>query len=208
MHYDTKGNGEVCAEIDNHAGTSVVSEQTALLIHDFNCHVQVHGYDQEAGESRECNTVSGVIVYDHPSTGVTYYLMIHQAILVPGLKVVLLSPMQMIDNGFCVNDEPKYMVLNPTEDHHVIMFPSCELDTDDDLLRIHLSLHGVTSYFPTRQPTKEEYESSDLALHIDLTSETPEWDPHDKWFKNQEAFMVDNYGNLKDHETIAKNWTA
>ena len=99
-------------------------------------------------------------------------LIIHQAILIPGMKANLLSPMQLRDNDLRVNDEPKFMVPNPTEDHHAIYIP--EVKGESPALRIPLSLHGVTSYFPTRKPTRDEYEKSELDYHLELTSESPE----------------------------------
>ena len=38
-------------------------------------------------------TVSAVVAYDNPETGVLYMLVIHQAILIPRMKVNLTSPM-------------------------------------------------------------------------------------------------------------------
>ena len=101
-------------------------------------------------------------------------LIIHQAILIPGMKTNLLSPMQLRDNDLRVNDEPKFMVPKPTEDHHAIYIP--EVKGESPALRIPLSLHGVTSYFPTRKPTQDEYEKSELDYHLELTSESPEWE--------------------------------
>ena len=92
--------------------------------------------------------MTAVIAYDHPETGEAYMLVIHQAILVPGMKANLLSSMQLRDNDLQVNDEPKCMALTPTEDYHAIWIPDVEND-DGGGLRIPLSLKGVTSYFPS-----------------------------------------------------------
>ena len=37
--------------------------------------------------------------------------------------------MQLQDHGLTVNDEPKYMALNPMEEHHAITF--CDHNTQD-----------------------------------------------------------------------------
>jgi hypothetical protein len=139
------------------------------------------------------------MAYDHPSTGVTYFLIFHQAILIPCMKVSLISPMQLRDNDLSVNDEPKSMALTPTDDHHCVNIPR---NGDADGLKIPLSLHGVTSYFTTRKPTRQEYEQSDLDLRIDMTYESPEWDPSDERFAKAEQAMANDDGQL--YEVAAK----
>ena len=190
---------ETRTELDSHADTCVVGQHTALLIHDFDRQVRVHGYDEAIGQAVNCRTVSAVIAYDHPETGEVYMLILHQAIMIPQMTVNLISPMQLRDNDFRVNDEPKYMVPNPTEDHHAIVAPV--IDGDETPLRIPLSLKGVTSYFPSRKPTRHEWEQTALDLRIELTSESPEWDPGTDRFEEQEAAMLDSGGRLKDQPT-------
>ena len=79
-----------------------------------------------------CKTVSAVVAYDHPTEGVPYYLLIHQCICVKALDDILLCPNQMRDNGLRVNDEPKFMVDQPTDEHHAIVIPAT--DSTDQLL--------------------------------------------------------------------------
>jgi hypothetical protein len=80
---------EVRTELDNHANTCVVGDNTALVIHEFDQTVRVHGYTESIG-AMKAKTVSAVVAYDHPETGDIYMLVIHQAILVPKLKSNLL----------------------------------------------------------------------------------------------------------------------
>ena len=54
---------------------------------------------------------------------------------------------------------------------------------------IPLQLEGVTSYFPIRKPTQEEYEALDNPCY-ELTYETPDWDPHTKDFASREEAMT------------------
>jgi hypothetical protein len=182
------------AELDNHADTTVLGSNTALIIHDFERPVRVHGYDATVAQRDACKTVSGVVAYDHPD-GTVYYLVFHQAILIPQMTVSLISSMQLRDNDIIVNDEPKHMVLNPTNDHHCITVNEAAGRTT--ALRIPLLLHGVTSYFPTRKPTREEYEQSDLDVRIDMTYESPEWDPSDERYAKAEASMINNDSSLR-----------
>ena len=124
-------------------------------------------------------------------------LVIHQAILIPDMPNNLLCPMQLRDHGLAVNDKPKHMALNPTEEHHAIMFCDCNTQASG-LLRIPLELHGVTSYFPSRKPTKEEYENTPADLRVELTAEAPDWDPASTTFQQQEEAMLQADRGLKD----------
>jgi hypothetical protein len=64
----------------------------------------------------------------------------------------------------------------------------------DDVLIIPLDLHGVVSYFPTFKPSQEEFETCE---RYEFTCDTPEYDPSAKTFHEQEAGMIDSWGNLR-----------
>ena len=132
---------EFWSEMDSHADTCVVSPKTSLIVNDFGRPVRVHGYDESVSEKAHCRTVSGVVAYNDPTSGETYMLVVHQAIAIPAIKVNLLSPMQIRDNDLHVNEEPKHMALNPTEDHHCIWI---EVDGNDEPLVIPFLIQGVT----------------------------------------------------------------
>ena len=53
-------------DFDTHADTSVVGKESALLIHDYDTPVRVHGYTEEVSRSSNCRIVNAVIAYDHP----------------------------------------------------------------------------------------------------------------------------------------------
>ena len=176
------GTTEHRSELDSHADTCVVGEDTALVILDHDRPVRVHGYDESSGDYRDCRTVSSVTAYDHPKSGHVYMFVLHQAIMIPTMTNNLISPMQVRDNEILVNDEPKHLVLTPSDNHHAI---TIVMDGDEEDLIIPLSFQGVTSYFPTRKPTRQEWEASKLEDRIDLTAESPEWDPHDSRLQQQ-----------------------
>ena len=176
----------------------MVGAETALIIHDFGIPVKVHGHDESVSSVNNCKTVSAVVAYVDPESGREFMLVIHQAILIPKMTANLLSPMQLRANDISVNDEPKHMVLNPTDDHHAITFPPFEVG--EEPFRIPLSLRGVTSYFPTRRPTRQQWENSDLDCQIELTAESPEWDPGTTIFAEQEAQMTDSNGKIIERQ--------
>ena len=124
--------------------------------------------------------VSAAIAYDDPTNGEVKILVIHQAIYIPTLDHNLLSPMQMRLNEVVVNDCPSFLDPKPHDLSHSIKIPG----PDGDVVVIPLRLFGVTSYFPCRRPTQQEFETGDK---FDLTAETPEWDPYDSTFARQES---------------------
>ena len=92
----------------------------ALIILDYNRPVSVVGYDESLG-SKTYQTVSGVVAYDDdPQTGRTLHLIINQAIYIPHLDHHLLCPMQCRVNDVTVNDLPKFLASDPTDQMHAL----------------------------------------------------------------------------------------
>ncbi len=77
------------------------------------------GYDESLG-SKTYQTVSGVVAYDDPQTGRMLHLIINQAIHIPHLDHHLLCPMQCCVNDVTVNNLPKFLEANPTEQMHAL----------------------------------------------------------------------------------------
>jgi hypothetical protein len=109
-----ESNYETSLELDFHANTCVLGHD-ALIILDYQQPVSIVGYD-EFLRSKTYQTVSGVVPYDDPQTGRTLHLIINQAIHIPHLDYHLLCPMQCRVNDVTVNDLPKFLVANPTDE--------------------------------------------------------------------------------------------
>ena len=195
---------EFRTECDSHADMCVISDNTALIIHDFQRPTNVYGFKEDVESVTLCKTVSGVIAYDHPANGETYYFIVHQALLIPEMKTNLLSTMQLRDNGIRVNDEPKHMVPTPTDENHAITIRADNPGEKDFI--IPLSLHGIISYFTSRKPTRAEFENADEEHRIELTSETLEWDPKSDHYRQAEEAMIDDQGMLR--EDRQPDWTV
>ena len=159
-------------ELDSHADTCVVG-RNALIFHDFERPVNVTGYDPALGINKDVKTVSAAIAYDDPTTGEVIILVLHQALHIPTMEHNLLCPMQLRMNDVMVSEIPKFLTENPTDRTHALTIPT----TTGDVYRIALSIHGVTSYFPTRRPSTNEFEHA--TSRYDLTYELPDWDPTD-----------------------------
>ena len=170
------------SELDSHTDTCVIGKN-ALITHDFNRPVSTTGYDQSQGTiHRNMKTVSAALAYDCPRTGQVIILMVNQAIHIPTMENNLLCPMQIRMNDVKVSEIPKFLADNPTDETHAITFQDGEAS-----FIIPLSLDGVTSVFPTRKPTMEEYNNG---IRFDLTYESPVWDPHSSTFSDRESNMV------------------
>jgi hypothetical protein len=129
---------ETTLELDSHANTCVVGEH-ALIIYDFNRPMDVHGYDKTQGSQRYW-TVTAVLKYIHLFTGVTYHLVIHQAIHIPHLPHHLLCPMQCRVNDVVINDLLKFLDPNPSDTSHASLCPVHSLDDDEPVQTVTLLL--------------------------------------------------------------------
>ena len=89
-------------------------------------------------------TVSGALAYDNPTFGKTMIIVIHQAIYVPTMDCNLICPVQVRMNDVKLDDKPKFLTEDPTNESHAI---SCD-DNTGTLINITLELKGVTSYSP------------------------------------------------------------
>ena len=143
-------------------------------------------------------TVSGALTYDNPTSGKTVITVIHQEIFVPTMDCNLICPLQVRMNAVKLDDKPKFLTEDPTNESHAI---SCE-DNTGTLINITLELKGVTSYFPIRKPTKHEFDNSP---RIELTYLTPEWDPHSAIFQEQGEALMDNKGKLHEWSSKGRN---
>ncbi len=167
IRYKLDGIYETTLELDSHANTCVLG-CGALIILDYNRPVSVVGYDESLG-SKTYQTVSGVVAYDDPQTRRMLHLIINQAIHIPHLDHHLLCPMQCRVNDVIVNDLPKFLAADPTDQTHALT-----LTDPDNLLQpviLLLILRGETLLLNVRSTTIDEFNSHDhLRLH--LTSET------------------------------------
>jgi hypothetical protein len=99
--------------------------------------------------------------------------------------------MQLRLNDVILNETPMFQSLNITDLSHSI---SVRGENVDGVLVIPLDLHDVVSCLPTFKPSTQESETYD---RYELNYETPDYDPSDKTFHDQEAGMKDSWVNLK-----------
>ena len=180
---------ETTLELDSHADTSVLGGG-ALVIADFNEPVNIQGYDPSLG-TKTYRTITGAVGYCDPTNGSTYHLVIHQAISIPDLDHHLLSPMQCRVADVEVNDCPKFLTNNPTEDSH------CIIAHDEHGARVVLPLilRGVTSALNVHNITEQDW-IREAALCITLTDKDLHWNPNSSIFEEQESAISDSFTGL------------
>jgi transcription initiation factor TFIIIB Brf1 subunit/transcription initiation factor TFIIB len=177
------------SELDSHEDCCVCGKEV-IVFNDFDREVTVTDWDPE-GETQSLRIVSAAMGYTIPQSGQTVLLIAHRSIFSPSLNHNLLSTMQMRLHDVIANETPKFQSLNPTKLSHSI---SVRGDNMEHFLAIPLELHGVFSCFPTFKPTQLEFETCD---RYELTYESPEYDPYATTFHEQEASIMDSWGNLK-----------
>ena len=68
-------------------------------------------------------TVSGALAYDNPTSVTTVITVVHQAIHVPTMDCNLICPTQVRMNDVKLDDTPKFLTEDPTDESHAI---SCD----------------------------------------------------------------------------------
>ena len=84
--------------------------------------------------------------------------------------------MQLLANDVTVNDQPKFLANNLTEEYHAIISPR------NDRYKIPLCLQSLTSYLTTSNPTVEYFETYPK---IELTYMYLGWNPSLPSFSEQ-----------------------
>ena len=113
--------GEKQTDIGSHADTCLIGPH-ALIVHYFNCLMNVVGYDTSKGAmTPNWQTVSAAVSYDFPMKGEIFIIDIHQKILIDHLHNNLLCPIQIKMYDVKVNIIYIYLTDNPTDQTHSIV---------------------------------------------------------------------------------------
>ncbi len=150
------------------------------------------GYDESLG-SKTYQTVSGVVAYNDPQTRRTLHLIINQAIHIPHLDHHLLCPMQCRVNDVIVNNLPKYLANDPTDQMHALTLTDPNNPLQPVILL--LILRGSTLVLNVRSTTINEFNIHDYS-RLHSTSETLTWDPTTDLYEKQEHAMMDYSDNI------------
>jgi hypothetical protein len=107
--------------------------------------------------------------------------------------------MQCRVNDVTVNDTPKFLARDPTDQTHALTLD--DPDHPAQMVTLPLALRGVTSLLNVRAPTLDEWNSGTF-WRLHLTSETLTWDPTMTLYEDQEMAMTDYSGNVVRHVAL------
>ena len=124
-----------------------------LKLYDYNCPVNVQGYDPSLG-AKQYITISGDLAYVNPLTGLKYHLIVHQDIHMPYFNHHLLFPMQCRANGVVINECPQIYCLEPTQESHAIV----AMDENGASVVLPFFLRGVTPHINVLPLTRDKFE--------------------------------------------------
>jgi hypothetical protein len=150
-------------EMDTHADTCVLGPNFVIL-HYTNRECDVSPYTEVYESVKAVPIVSGATAWTDERTGLTYILVVNEALWMPNtVTTTLINPNQLRAYGITVQDNP---FAGP-------MYISNE--GEEDAVSISMFGVGTNISINTRTPTQEELDS---CQHISLTSDT-EWEPND-----------------------------
>ena len=135
-----------------------------MYIYYFNCSLNVSRCLPK-GVERLCQKISRAVVYDHPQTRQAYLPIFHHYIYADHLDYHLQCPMQCRIHVVNNNENPTFLLKNPTDSNRVIVVEEPKWGAS---LVIPLFINGVTSYFICQKPTRSKYEDGRLPKLISL----------------------------------------
>jgi hypothetical protein len=158
-------NQEPRSKLDSHAYNCCIGNN-ALVINYHNQIVSVAPFLDPLGTEHEVPIITAAIAYDGLILAQAFILIVHQALYFGDkLSHNLVNPFQCRLNKVQINECPQVLTNRPDDMAHSIIFHK-------EQVKIPLRLHGIVSYFPSGQPTMQEYEG---CIHLHLTPEDPEW---------------------------------
>ena len=92
-------------------------------------------------------------------------MVIHNSRYFKNMEINLIPPMMLRLAGLNVDECPRFLARNPTEENHSIFFP-------DFNLRFPLIIEGIISYIPIRPPTSKELVENE-ANYLIMTPNLP-----------------------------------
>lgn len=129
------------------------------------------------------------MAYEYKFTGKVYLLIIRNALYFKEMEINLILPFIIQLAGLTVNEEPKFMVTNPTLHHHSIKFPSKESI-------FPLSITGIF-YLSTRKPSTLEMDMCD-DYRIEIKPPFSNWNPYTPGYGQQEHILLNHDGIIND----------
>ena len=182
--------GQTATELDSHANMAVAGANVSVISKSgLMATVTPFSADLPPMDDVEIGDVA--MAYDDPRKGITYILVMRNALLIPSMDHNLIPPFLIREAGLFLDETPKCHAPTPSVTNHSI------IDSDTGM-HIHMELNGIFSYFLTRQLTLDEMEFWERYPVVYLTPDSDRWDPNSSDFSEQETAMLDDDGNIID----------
>jgi hypothetical protein len=108
--------------------------------------------------------------------------------------------MQCRVNDVTVNETPKFMVPDPTDQTHAMTLT--DPANPSQTITLPLELRGVILFLNVRTVTADQFNDQDTYPHISLTSDTLTWDPSTTLYRNQELAMTNLHGEVCTYANV------
>ena len=175
--------GQTATELDSHANMAVAGANVSVISKSgLMATVTPFSADLPPMDDVEIGDVA--MVYDDPRKGITYILVMRNALLIPTMVHNLISPFLIREAGLFLDETPKCHAPSPSVTNHLI------IDSDTGM-HIHMELNGIFLYFLTCQLTLDEMEYWERYPVVYLTPDSDRWDPNSSDYSEQETAMLD-----------------
>jgi hypothetical protein len=102
--------------------------------------------------------------------------------------------MQCHMHDVTVNETPKFMVNDPTDQTHALTLSNPVHPSQT--ITLPLKLRGVISLLNVRTVTADQLYDQETYPHVSLTSDTLTWDPTSNLYRDQELAMTNLHGKV------------
>jgi hypothetical protein len=153
-------------ELDSHANMGVVGSN-CLVIEWSGQTASVNPFTPDYESLLEVPIVDAAVMYECPTFGKQYILLVQNALHVSEMEQNLIPPFIMREAGIVVNETPKIHVNHPTVEDHSVYF-------EESNFRIPMALWGTFSYFPTSAPMTDKL---DACNDVYLLAPNGIWNP-------------------------------
>ena len=172
--------------LDSHANIAVCGKYCRVVA-DTGFKADITAFSNEVGQMLEVPIVDALILYENPSSGERFLLVVRNVLHVPSMNHNLIPPFAMRQAGIIVNDKAKIFCDKPTRDDHAI------IDKETGI-HIILSIENTFSVFPTREPNDDDLYNQD----IPIVTITPAgiWDPGSHLYQQNERALMDHDGDI------------
>ena len=109
------------SDLNTHADTCIVGRHL-LIVERHDRVVNLSSYDPTKGSSKNLELLNAANKVDNIDTGESQVVIINQAVHVPTMKHNFLCPMQTQMHITVVNDALKFLLCDPTENDHCVIF--------------------------------------------------------------------------------------